>query len=659
MDSDLELTGKQKPRSDSGLQARLNEIEEVFLSAGDVDDPKHPDPLLPWRVNTGNEWRPLFWNAHDAPGSHAVKEPSCPSLCSKATTHTAPSEFPEGLSGRSVVASSSSKTVDGVISITPKPSTVEGRPLSTSDRLPNVPNEGSFVPAPKGIASKAHSAIKEESADADMETDWETDIEDAPPSTLIDLESRVDNLCHIRNSYEGSLARSLAWLAHSTGNLSLAARAFIKKHGSDQGSEQSSASSGLSHSLSGSSTSREAMSGKRPLAQQVDGHGADGDEDDVDRNPKRSRDGLGSRVEPPKSRRYACPFQKAQQLRGCEGFPCAAPKKTNPDGGYESFARVNTETEAKQHRSANTCFLAQPGPRDTLLTLDQVAELKKQRYTKGTNDQKWDRLFSYLFPEFTKNGPVSPCLDPEWAWLFTPEALGQQSALNPPTTTTMHEPSFSETMDSILMNHVSNAGGDQSLETSSWQINVAMTSPEYPPPHFAQAGSASNHGLTSTPSYPAVDLLALPPSNHQVAGESDVVAVLRGSNQQLRSENDHLRSTIQTGRRAIENSLAYVTRIEDKLESFAVQLHSEGRSTKEVEELIRTMTELRKALISRNGSWYQALKFDPEKENLATCTPQKHFELRAKMVAGHMGKDVERIGGYVKQNSMFDFGHKA
>ncbi|KAM0321505.1 hypothetical protein ACHAQA_010073 [Verticillium albo-atrum] len=77
----------------------------------------------------------------------------------------------------------------------------------------------------------------------------------------------------------------------------------------------------------------------------------------------------------------------------------------------------------------------------------------------------------------------------------------------------------------------------------------------------------------------------------------------------------------------------------------------------------------------RRSEWYKAVRFDPDKDNLATCPPEKHLELRAKMAAGYSGKEVEGVESkidknilalvrllemrYVATNRPFDFGRKA
>jgi len=90
-------------------------------------------------------------------------------------------------------------------------------------------------------------------------------------------------------------------------------------------------------------------------------------------------------------------------------------------------------------------------------------------------------------------------------------------------------------------------------------------------------------------------------------------------------------------------------------------------------DLIRKINSARTNYI--RGEWYNALRFDPSKDNLATCPPEKHFELRAKLAAGYSGKetvDLEaRVDGnvlalvnlietrYIAENRLFDFGRKA
>jgi cytochrome P450 len=75
------------------------------------------------------------------------------------------------------------------------------------------------------------------------------------------------------------------------------------------------------------------------------------------------------------------------------------------------------------------------------------------------------------------------------------------------------------------------------------------------------------------------------------------------------------------------------------------------------------------------GEWYDALRFDPERDNLVTCPTKKHAELRAKMAGGYSGKEVEGVEAkidknllalvelieerYVAKNRPFDFGRKA
>jgi len=77
----------------------------------------------------------------------------------------------------------------------------------------------------------------------------------------------------------------------------------------------------------------------------------------------------------------------------------------------------------------------------------------------------------------------------------------------------------------------------------------------------------------------------------------------------------------------------------------------------------------------QRGEWYKPLRFDPGKDNIATCPPEKHFELRAKMAAGYSGKEVEGVEAkvdknilalvrlietrYIAKNQPFDFGRKA
>lgn len=77
----------------------------------------------------------------------------------------------------------------------------------------------------------------------------------------------------------------------------------------------------------------------------------------------------------------------------------------------------------------------------------------------------------------------------------------------------------------------------------------------------------------------------------------------------------------------------------------------------------------------RRGEWYEALRFDPTKDNISTCPPEKHLKLRAKMAAGYAGKGVEGLEAriddnilalvrlietrYVANNRPFDFGRKA
>jgi len=76
------------------------------------------------------------------------------------------------------------------------------------------------------------------------------------------------------------------------------------------------------------------------------------------------------------------------------------------------------------------------------------------------------------------------------------------------------------------------------------------------------------------------------------------------------------------------------------------------------------------------GEWYNALRFDPDKDNIVTCPPDKHVELRTKMAAGYSGKEVDGVEArvdknilalvedligtrYVDRNKIFDFGRKA
>ncbi|RXG41783.1 hypothetical protein VDGE_30535 [Verticillium dahliae] len=77
----------------------------------------------------------------------------------------------------------------------------------------------------------------------------------------------------------------------------------------------------------------------------------------------------------------------------------------------------------------------------------------------------------------------------------------------------------------------------------------------------------------------------------------------------------------------------------------------------------------------KRSEWYKAVRFDPDKDNLATCSPEKHLELRAKMAAGYSGKEVDGVESkidknifalvrlletrYIATNCSFDFGRKA
>ncbi|KAK0644133.1 cytochrome P450 [Cercophora newfieldiana] len=75
------------------------------------------------------------------------------------------------------------------------------------------------------------------------------------------------------------------------------------------------------------------------------------------------------------------------------------------------------------------------------------------------------------------------------------------------------------------------------------------------------------------------------------------------------------------------------------------------------------------------GEYYEPMTFYPDRDNIVTCPPAKHQELRNKMAAGYSGKEVESLEPridknvwalinlidktYVAQNKPFDFGRKA
>jgi len=89
-------------------------------------------------------------------------------------------------------------------------------------------------------------------------------------------------------------------------------------------------------------------------------------------------------------------------------------------------------------------------------------------------------------------------------------------------------------------------------------------------------------------------------------------------------------------------------------------------------DLIRRMNAARTLYV--RGEFYEPMRFYPNRDNLVTCPPAKHVELRAKMAAGYSGKEVESLEPrvdanvlalidllekYVAQNKPFDFGRKA
>ncbi|KAH8896712.1 hypothetical protein GQ53DRAFT_803570 [Thozetella sp. PMI_491] len=252
----------------------------------------------------------------------------------------------------------------------------------------------------------------------------------------------------------------------------------------------------------------------------------DSDDKDEDEQPRRQLKPV-TRGRPLSRPRFACPYQKHDPL---SSFLCCMPNSKNPEGGADTFSRVN--------------FIGLTFFETMILSSDAITAGGCRKFVASHTDN-WFCLFGILLPHVPADGPngyknLSPSLRGLVTGRFQADEAERMEAL------------FDELDTDAMINNLF-----QSAEQSGTFTNQIIV------PTEARTGYEPQYQNMSA-TLPAAPQGPIGPSPSQLDRSMDHnVDFLRQDNSRLRNSNDQLRAEVEILRKQRGENQAQLNRLRE------------------------------------------------------------------------------------------------